>query len=204
MNQKLYILSYCKIKNNTIFVDGDAIFSDKKADSFADFSKKAYKENKLSYPKFFKMDNLCKLAFLSAEFLAKQVGKFDKNTAIVLSNNASSLETDRSYQQTIQDDKSFYPSPAVFVYTLPNITIGEISIKHQLRSENVFFVSQEFNEELLFNYTSVLIANKKSNNVLCGWVNFDGESYNSFVYLVSTSGERLHTKEFIKELYLNN
>ena len=49
----------------------------------------------------------------------------------------------------IQNKESYYPSPAVFVYTLPNICIGEISIKYKLYSENSFFIFDSLNAEYL-------------------------------------------------------
>lgn len=200
MENKLYISAFCKIKNNTISVNEDIVFKDDETD-FSTFSKKAYKSLGESYPKFFKMDNLCKLSYLSAEFLGKSVGKFNENTAIVLSNNASSLDTDRKHQNSISNKENYFPSPAIFVYTLPNIAVGEISIKHKLQSENAFFISEKYNPKLLFEYANILIANKKSNHVLCGWVNFDQNNYESFIYLVSNTGKISHSIENIKKSY---
>ena len=54
-------------------------------------------------------------------------------TAIVFANRSSSLDTDFKYQESINSQENYFPSPAVFVYTLPNICVGEISIKHQLK-----------------------------------------------------------------------
>lgn len=184
MENQLYISAFCKIKNNTISVNENIVFQEDNVD-FAEFSKKAYKSLEESYSKFFKMDNLCKLSYLSTEFLVKSFGEFDENTAIVLSNNASSLDTDRKHQKSISDKENYFPSPAVFVYTLPNIAIGEISIKHQLKSENAFFVSEKYNPKLLFEYATILIANNKTNSVLCGWVNFDQNEYESLLFLIS-------------------
>lgn len=184
MENQLYISAFCKIKNNAISVNENVVFQEDSVD-FAEFSKKAYKSLEESYSKFFKMDNLCKLSYLSTEFLAKSFGKFNENTAIVLSNNASSLDTDRKHQKSISDKENYFPSPAVFVYTLPNIAIGEISIKHQLKSENAFFVSEKYNPKLLFEYATILIANNKTNSVLCGWVNFDQNEYESLLFLIS-------------------
>lgn len=201
MNPNLYITSYCKIKNNTIIVDDEVVFKDENEEDYVAFFKKAYKENPHKYSKFFKMDNLCKLAFLSAEFLVQKTGELSENTAVVLSNKAASLDTDRKHQATIQEKDNFYPSPAVFVYTLPNIAMGELSIRHHLQTENAFFVSEQLNEQLLFNYTEVLIGNKKANHVLCAWVNIDGNEYESFMYLVSDKGKLPHKPSSIKELY---
>lgn len=200
MNRDLYISSYCKIKDAKVFLNGNVIADEDTSLSFADFAKKVYKDNTVSYPKFFKMDSLCKLAFLGAEFIFRE-SEITENTAVVLSNKASSLDTDRKHQESIQDAENYFPSPAVFVYTLPNIAIGEISIKHKLKSENAFFVSEAFNEALLHNYASVLVENNKANNVLCGWVNFDNDKYEAFMLLISRKGEEKFTTEKLRELY---
>lgn len=184
-----------------MFLNGVTLYKESENLSFAEFSKKIYKQEEMNYPKFFKMDNLCKLSILTVEFILNSMKNKTENTAIVLSNNASSLDTDRKHQKSIQSEDDFYPSPSVFVYTLPNIAIGEISIKHQLKSENAFFVSEKIDEQLLFNYVNILIGNNKSNDVLCGWVNFDGNSYESLLYLVSNNEGIYHTAENIRNIY---
>ncbi|MBB1546825.1 MAG: 3-oxoacyl-ACP synthase, partial [Capnocytophaga sp.] len=103
--------------------------------SFADFAKKALKALKVEYPKFFKMDNLSKLAFLAAEAVLSPLSAEAKSrTALLFANRAASLDTDLKHQATIANPQEYYPSPAVFVYTLPNICLGEISIRHQLHT----------------------------------------------------------------------
>ena len=134
MKEKSHIKSYCSIKNNEISLNNSVIYKDE-SDSFIAFIKAAYKAENTKYPKFFKMDNLSKLAFLAADVLLKNENlnpEIDNDIAIVFSNKASSLDTDRKHQQSIQNKESYYPSPAVFVYTLPNTCIGEISIKYKL------------------------------------------------------------------------
>ncbi|WP_117883505.1 3-oxoacyl-ACP synthase [Aureibaculum luteum] len=199
-----YISNYCHIRNNTVSVNGELIFKEDSNSEFADFSKKGYKQLNLSYSKFFKMDNLSKLAFLGAEYVLNATKiDADDNVAIVLTNRASSLDTDRKHQGSIQDKESYYPSPAVFVYTLPNITIGEISIKHQLKSENAFFIFDAFNADFLHAYASSLLEKEKAESVLCGWVDYDGEAYDCFMYMVSQKGQRKHTTNELKNLYKN-
>lgn len=202
MDKKLYIQSYCKIKNNEVILDGKIIF---KEDSrlLKDFLKSAFKNSEISYSKFFKMDNLCKLAFLATEYILKDFEHKNTNIAVVFSNNASSLDTDRSYQDSINDIDNYYPSPAVFVYTLPNISIGEISIRHQLKSENAFFVFDNYNADFHHCYENSLIQTEKSDGVLGGWVNVDSENYEAFVYLVSEYGIMEHTEKNLIILYKN-
>ena len=148
------------------------------------------------------MDNLSKLAFLTADVLLREEpSEKEKNIAIVLSNRSSSLDTDRKHQESITNPKEYYPSPAVFVYTLPNICIGEISIKHTLFSENSFFIFDHFNAQHLFGYAENLLRTKKAEKVLCGWVDFDKDTYEAFLYLVSENGSIVHNTKEITRLY---
>jgi len=199
---KTYIQSFCTIQNNEIILNGESVF---KIDStvFSDFSKKAYQNFEINYPKFFKMDNLSKLAFLGAELLLKSNSDSseENNTALVFANASSSLDTDVKYQNSISDSDNYYPSPAVFVYTLPNICMGEISIRHQLKSENSFFIFADFNPIFMENYTNLLLETKKADNVLCGWVEYYNEEYKGFLYLVSKEGDFVHNEERLKKLY---
>lgn len=202
MTKTFHIKSYCHIKNQTVSVNGQAIFSDD-AEDFSTFIKNGYKSLKTDYPKFFKMDNLSKLAFLAADILLKKenLNEEENNIALIFSNKASSLDTDRKHQAAIENDAEYFPSPAVFVYTLPNICLGEISIKHRLYSENSFFIFDRFNAEHLQLYGNSLLHSGKAEKVLCGWVDLDGNKYDAFLYLVEKEGEIEHKTEEINSLY---
>lgn len=202
MSKNLYIQNYCKIKNNKVFLNGKQVFENKTLNN-KDFFKSVYNFLDIKYSKFFKMDSLSKLAFLSSEFILNKMEPEGKNIAIVLSNNASSLDTDRKHQDSINDKENYYPSPAIFVYTLPNIGIGEISIRHQLKSENGFFVFENYNPNFHYNYEKSLLNNNKSESVLAGWVNIDEDSYEAFLYLVSENGTLEHTEKNLNQLYTN-
>jgi hypothetical protein len=198
-----YIKSYVHIKNNTISLNGKIVYIDNEPD-FKTFIKGAYKAIETKYPKFFKMDNLSKLAFLASDILLNNEHlneDEENNIALIFSNRASSLDTDRKHQEAIQNKDNYYPSPAVFVYTLPNICIGEISIKHKLYSENSFFIFDSFNAENLETYANSLLKMDKADDVLCGWVDYDENNYEAFVYLVSEKGTIIHNTEEIITLY---
>lgn len=176
----------CTIENNTITLNGSVLFSDKST-SFADFSKKALKALQMEYPKFFKMDNLSKLAFLAAEVLLRPFSQSEKNgVALVFANRSASLDTDRKHQASIANPQEYYPSPAVFVYTLPNICLGEISIRHQLKTENSFFVFDSYEEAQPFleQYSNSLLAQGKAQSVLMAWVEFLDDDYRAICQLV--------------------
>ena len=186
-----------------MILNGETIHVEDISMPFKDFARKLYKIYNIDYAKFFKMDNLCKLALLTSEFLLRNE-KIHQNTAIVLSNRASSLDTDRKHQQSINSEETYYPSPSIFVYTLPNIAIGEISIKHKLQGEHVFFVSEKIDEKLLYHYSKLLVENKKANNVLCGWVEFDESHYEAFLMFISEKGTITLTPENIIKLFKIN
>ena len=104
----------------------------------SNFLLSVYRHFNMDYPKFYKMDNLCKLGFLAVELLLKDRQLAEEygseNIGIVFSNANSSLDADLHYFKSVKN----IPSPAQFVYTLPNIVIGEVSIRHRCKGENAF------------------------------------------------------------------
>lgn len=197
----LYIRSFCKIENNTIVLNGEVVFEEDLVD-YKSFMKGAYKKFGVKYPKFFKMDNLSKLAFMASELALKEVTEAEKEkVGLVFANASSSLDTDIAHQESIQNNENYFPSPAVFVYTLPNICLGEISIKHQLKSEHAFFIFDTFDANFINQYAQSMIHNQKSQQVLCGWVEYLKGEYKAFVYLISADGTKELTKENVEKLY---
>ena len=199
---KTYIQSYIQIENNEIVLNGESIFKTEPT-NFGDFSKQALRHFEIQYPKFFKMDALSKLAFLGAELLLSPITSTEEenNIALVLANKSSSLDTDVKYQESISDKENYFPSPAVFVYTLPNICLGEISIRHQLKSENSFFIFDAFNAEFLLNYSGILLNTNKADSVLCGWVEFYNDNYKAFLCIISKEENEKYKNETINTLY---
>ena len=150
------------------------------AQSIDDQLAQLYRNIGMSYPKFFKMDRLCKFGILGAESLLKDYN-FDRENVkadwgIILMNSASSLDNDRRYQETIATD-NYYPSPAVFVYTLANIVTGEIAIRHKIGGESSFYVMPEYKQELIEEIIGqAFTANPELTHIICGWVDVDGEN----------------------------
>jgi hypothetical protein len=204
LKSEYYISEYCVIENNSVTINGNKHFESEEL-TFSEFAKTIYKKFEIDYPKFFKMDGLSKLAFLASEIILKKVASTDEENdiALVFSNKSSSLDTDVKYQDSITSKEEYFPSPAVFVYTLPNICIGEVSIKHNLKSENAFFVFDELPSEFIKNYAEVLLETQKAEKVLCGWVEFYQENYKAVVYLVEKVGNLKHNEQIINTLYTN-
>lgn len=195
------ITHYCIIRDQKIIRDGKIIFHGKNGDLDA-FLLDAYTSLKVDYPKFYKMDNLSKLGFLAAEMLLKDRTLLSdyaaEQVALVLSNAHSSGDTDRRYTHSAKTA----PSPALFVYTLPNIVAGEICIRHRIKGENAFFVSHAFEPELMADYTEMVMAGD-TGACIGGWIDVLGGHYDVFLYLheKNKAGMAEHTAGQLKELY---
>jgi hypothetical protein len=182
----LHITAYCLITRNKVFKNGQLVFE--QPGSSDEFLNTLYTHFKISYPKFHKMDQLCKLGFLATELLLKDTGHSGKygetETGLVLCNANSSLDVDLKFVKTIQTGAS----PALFVYTLPNIVIGEISIRWHFKGENAFFVFKQFDGNFIEQYVTGLFENKLIKNCICGWVDILKEDYRALLFLVETAG----------------
>ena len=158
----LYITKHIAITPRFVSTDGRVILEQATDGDFKTFSREFYKSLDCKYSKFYKMDNLCKLAFLGVELLLKgsEFTLPSENTAILLSNSGSTIDTDTNFINTIEK----IPSPAIFVYTLPNIAAGELSIRHGWKGENLFLISDTFNPEDLNENILMLFADSKNNS----------------------------------------
>ncbi len=199
--EQYYISDYCTIRNGKVTKNGKEVYKGSISDLVKEFTKGIYRSLALNYPKFYKMDELCKLGFLATEVLLQGKKELSEDTALLFMNRASSLDTDRKHLETIKDKDNYFPSPAVFVYTLPNIILGEVSIRHKLKSENAFFVSEKFDADLLTQYAKILMDTKKASNVICGWVDLDTNKYDVFLTLISRKGKKSFTKKELNNLY---
>lgn len=132
------------------------------------------------YPKFFKMDALCKLGFIAAELLLRDFTTEEKeNAAIALFNRNGSLITDRNYQKTIASADNYFPSPALFVYTLANIVTGEIAIRHKIYGESSFYILDSNDDRCIDEVASDIFLTSSPTMVLTGWVDYEDD--NNFI-----------------------
>ncbi len=132
-----------------------------------------------NYPKFFKMDLLSRLGFIGTEMLLQKEGRERfvpaADRAIVFGNRQASIKNDRDYLATISDSGNYYPSPALFVYTLPNIVTGEIAIRNQYYGETCFYILNT--PEELMRFAELTLATTLHTSVLAGWVECTDENH---------------------------
>lgn len=151
-----------------------------------------YRAHIADWPKFFKMDTLSKVGFVGSELLLKELGErrcgseeYIWNRAVVLFGTTASLCADRNYQETISDRDNYYPSPALFVYTLPNIVTGEIAIRNHYRGETSFYVVEKADAAQMAFHLSCAFADTVTESVLAGWVDSrNNDDFQAFFTLV--------------------
>ena len=142
-----------------------------------------YRSLQIDYPKFFKMDSFSKLGFLASEMIFKDIeNRFIpcENVAVICFNRSSSLDTDMQYQATISDSKNYFPSPSLFVYTLPNIVTGEIAIRNNFLGETSFYICKEFDVKQIARTVRNAFCDKTTTAVLVAWI----EHFEVFMALV--------------------
>ena len=167
------LMNNVRIAGGQVHVRGEAFFSQVEKD-FKSFGRSLYKYLGISYAKFYKMSALSQLGFLASEILLKDYegsGLDPGEVSLVLANSSSSLHSDAIYQESIVTK----PSPALFVYTLPNIVIGEICIRNGFRGEGTFFIQENFDKEFIFDHAEGLISSGRSTLCLAGWLEMDME-----------------------------
>lgn len=141
--------------------------------------------------KFSKMDDLCKLAYVaSCELLSGHRPDCPAECiGVVMANRSASLDSDRRHQAIIDAGDGCGASPAVFVYTLPNIMLGQVAIKHGLKGESTFFAFPDKSSNFIREYAASLIAEGRMDAVLWGWCEFDGGSYDCELTLTEKTGQ---------------
>ncbi len=202
--KQLRIRASCRITAGIIKLNGNSVL-DEQSDGFAEFIRLAYKNAGMSYPKFYKMDDLCKLALVATEYVleGKNLSEQHANEkiALVIQNASSTYDTDAAHQQSIDERENYFPSPAIFVYTLPNIMLGEICIRHKFLGENALLLTPSFDPERLQEYVTMLTATGKASSCICGWVEKHGHDYDAFLMLTEVGDEGEYDS---RELFTTN
>lgn len=150
-----------------------------------------YKQIIGNYPKYYKMDGLCRLGFVASELLLKaerDEGSFtediNKTRAIVFFNRSSSIASDKKYLASIVEKDNYFPSPSVFVYTLPNIVTGEIAIRNGYHGETSFYILPHKNELLMQDIIETTFMDEQTTSVLTGWLDYeDSEHFEADLYI---------------------
>jgi len=188
------ITAHCKINNHEIALNEQVLYRSATTDlPLNKFLRQASKGLNISYPKLRKMDLMCQAAVIAAECIAQDQDFSARykgtSTGILLCNQSASLYTDMDYQQSLNS----FPSPGLFVYTLPNIAVGEIAIRNGIQGENAFFIQDQFDASFFSTYTQLLMETEGLDCCLVGWLEADPDNCNVILSLVEKPKET-HTK----------
>lgn len=184
----LTIRKYCSVNAAGAYVNASPLLVNTEGLAFKKFMKNIYRHLQLDYPKYFKMDSLSKLGFISTEILLRHETLVKRYPAerigIILTNASSSIEVDQKHWDTIKDRKQYFPSPSNFVYTLPNIMAGESAIRHKFKGENSVFISDGFDAGLIDELINMTFASGAVDCCIAGWVEHNGNNYESLLFII--------------------
>ena len=167
-------LSSLKITSESVTIDGKPLELQEKGGALLT---EVYKRYIGDYPKYYKMDVLCRLGFVASELLLRRCDEREDETAIILFNHSSSIQADKNYQTSIADPDNYFPSPSAFVYTLPNIVTGEIAIRHHIQGETSFYILQEKDEQMMEKMIEASFADPGTRRILCGWIDAEDDDH---------------------------
>lgn len=157
-----------KITPDGAWVDGERLPTLAKG---AELVTELYRAYVKDYPKYFKMDPLSRLGFVASELLLRRCApaQADDARAIVLANRTASLCNDLRYQATISE-ADYFPSPALFVYTLPNIVTGEIAIRNKYYGETTFYILPSADEAQIKSLALASMQDPAAASAIAGWL----------------------------------
>lgn len=182
----LYVRRTARITGQTAWLDGKEI---PVPAGNAPFPTALYRTLGIDYPKFFKMDGLSKLGFLASEMiLGREATRFvpREDCAVICFSRSSSLYTDRMYQDTIRPGNEYYPSPSLFVYTLPNIVTAEIAIRNKLYGETSACICETFSARQIYRTVCNAFAGQPICSALAGWTEYEAATCEACLMLIET------------------
>lgn len=184
-----YITAYCSITEDICSVNGAVIMHRDHASEDSWF-KQIYKQQGMAYPKFYKMDLLSQAGFMASELIKRAnpvvTGAYaDDEIALIFANKSSSAETDQRFINSYAHHGA--PSPSLFVYTLPNIVLGEIAIFNKWYGENMFVVLPKFAPDFYLDYVQILRA-AGAKAMLCGWLEITQAQTEVLLFMVEDKG----------------
>ena len=127
--------------------------------------------------RFFKMDLYSRLAYVATSLLAKDSleGCDSEEVALVVFTQNGSVLADRKHLSTFSNPEEFFPSPAVFINTLPNVVLGEIAVKNTIKGETTLVLLPGRDESAMNRIIDATLAATKPAVMICGWIDCDAE-----------------------------
>lgn len=196
---QLGISTYVRLTDEALSVNGKLFISNDQQLEPTLFLKELYKKLLNGYSKFHKMDMLSKMSILMMETWLQHSESglpLDNRTAIIFANSTSSKRTDLLFEQSRRESAA---SPSLFVYTLPNISIGEVSIKYKWTGESIFLLLPSFDFEAFQEMIVSFGQYPEIKQFICGWIEDDGGLKGHLLVVDSLPDEK--NVPFTKEIF---
>lgn len=162
----LYIHQYIQWQDGIVSRNGRELYYSAGQDAHS-IALDIYQQSGITYPKFFKMDILSRVAFLASEMIIPQPVNEDKDhVAVVFSTTSGCLDVDHKFEESRQT----LASPALFVYTLPNIMLGEVCIRNGFKGEQMCTIAEGPDANWFGFYVGDLLHKRGTEACLCGYV----------------------------------
>ena len=145
--------------------------------SFKTVWKPYFKKYIADTSRFFKMDLYSRLAYISTTLLAKDLldGSEPEDRALFIFTQNGSVLADRKHLSTFSDPEAFFPSPAVFINTLPNVVLGEIAVRNVIKGETTLVMLPGRDDAAMDGILEATLSATRPAVMLCGWVDCAGE-----------------------------
>lgn len=155
-------------------VDGKAVSLESRG---AALVSEIFKKTLADGSRFFKMDLYSRLAYVATSLLAKDSleGCAPEDVALVIFTQNGSVLADRKHLSTFANPDEFFPSPAVFINTLPNVVLGEIAVKNNIKGETTLVLLPARDEAAMNRILDATLAATRPAAMICGWVDCDAE-----------------------------
>lgn len=183
----MIVRHHIQLTSEAIALDGQLVSLQQ---SDEDLLRAVYHQKIGGYPKFYKMDLLSRLGFVASELILMAEGRDSlsvdgrEDRAVILFGDTGSVNADQCFQNTISAD-NYFPSPSVFVYTLPNIVTGEIALRNHYYGETVFYLLPEKDISQMQAIVSEAFFDSVTTSALCGWLSAPDElSYDAELWLI--------------------
>lgn len=139
------------------------------------------------YPKYYRMDGLCKLGYIASELLVKKIKENEEDfhplcdAAVIIFSNLGSFESDCRYEADLQKG---LPRAGDFVYTLPNIIAGEIASKNGIKGLTAVYLIPQKNQMLMDLVVRTAMNAERCRSGIYGWLDFESETkYEADLYI---------------------
>ena len=168
------VLKSLRITPDTLLIDGQAI---PHVSSGASLITEIYKQYLADGSRFFKMDLYSRLAYVGTGLLAKDLlgDSAPEDRALLVFTQNGSVLADRKHLSTFADPEAFFPSPAVFINTLPNVVLGEIAVRNSIKGETTLVLLPRRDEATIDRILNATLSSTRPSVLICAWVDCPSE-----------------------------